>query len=365
MKNILCVIESLNSGGGQKQLVELSKSLKEKGHNVSFLIFHPKYFFLEELNKVDIPVKIIQNKNFFYRFINARRFIRSGNFDAIISFLVISNLICEFASLPSKKWKLIVGERSADPKIGTSLKLRLFRFFHFLSDYIVANSQANIDLIKNINPLIKRNKFQVIYNTLDIDHWKPKTETSKKSKSYFTIVVAARHQYLKNFDGLIEAVNRLTEQDKTKLKIKWFGNYNTNPNDGSYEAGIQKIKKYQLEKNFELCPPSKNIKSEMEEADAVGLFSFYEGFPNAICEAMALGKPVIASNVSDLPFFLKNEPNLIVNPGNIEDLNKGLEYLIHLSSEDKVKIGQANRTMAAEKFNKEKIVGEYLNLLKG
>ena len=37
----------------------------------------------------------------------------------------------------------------------------------------------------------------------------------------------------------------------------------------------------------------------MNAADFVALFSYVEGLPNAICEALALGKPIIMTRVSD------------------------------------------------------------------
>ncbi|CDS91584.1 hypothetical protein BN1088_1400001 [Sphingobacterium sp. PM2-P1-29] len=37
---VLCVIDSLGSGGAQKQLVEIGKGLKEDGYEVEFLIYY-------------------------------------------------------------------------------------------------------------------------------------------------------------------------------------------------------------------------------------------------------------------------------------------------------------------------------------
>ena len=47
---ILCVIDSLGSGGAQRQLVQLAIGLKNKGVDVSFLMYHNIHFFKSELD---------------------------------------------------------------------------------------------------------------------------------------------------------------------------------------------------------------------------------------------------------------------------------------------------------------------------
>ena len=41
---ILCLIDDLGSGGAQRQLVNLSKGFVSRGHEVSFLVYHPADF---------------------------------------------------------------------------------------------------------------------------------------------------------------------------------------------------------------------------------------------------------------------------------------------------------------------------------
>ena len=46
---ILCVIDSLGSGGAQRQLVGLAIGFKERGHEVSFLVYHGRLKIYVEL----------------------------------------------------------------------------------------------------------------------------------------------------------------------------------------------------------------------------------------------------------------------------------------------------------------------------
>ena len=94
---ILCVIDSLGSGGAQRQLVQLAIGFKEKGHDVSFLIYHNICFFKSELDLYAINVKIIEETNFLKRFFKMRKYIRNLCVDGVVSFLEAPNFICELS----------------------------------------------------------------------------------------------------------------------------------------------------------------------------------------------------------------------------------------------------------------------------
>src|SRR5699024_196348 len=136
------------SGGAQRQLVELAKGFKEEGHEVSFLIYHDFNFFKPALELAKIPVTTIVEPNYLKRTLKIRRFIRRSKPDAVLAFLEASAFIATVAGFPWRKWKLVVGERSANPDILKFPKLRFYRLCHLFTDYIVANSHANIELVK-------------------------------------------------------------------------------------------------------------------------------------------------------------------------------------------------------------------------
>ena len=46
---ILCVIDSLGSGGAQKQIVNLSIGLNRLGHTVEMFVYYPKINFFRDL----------------------------------------------------------------------------------------------------------------------------------------------------------------------------------------------------------------------------------------------------------------------------------------------------------------------------
>lgn len=358
---ILCIIDSLGSGGAQRQLVELAKGFKNKEHEVLFLVYRSEDFFQKELVDNDIMVHTILESNYIRRLIKMRKFIRNENCDAIVSFLEASNFISEISGFPSKKWKLIVGERSANPAMLKSFKLKFFRFFHIFADYIVSNSYSNIELVKNINPFISASKLKVIYNIVDFEKWRPKSILNKQSTASFQLGVIASHQYLKNGIGLIEAINLLEPIEKSRLKVYWYGGFSK---DNSYIEVKGLIEKYSLDSLVFLKKPISNIEMVFAESDAIGLFSLYEGLPNVICEGMAMSKAIISSNISDLPDLLGNNEECLFDPKNVEDIKNSLSWILSLTKQELLSIGAINRTKAKELFNKDRIIEAYIELIK-
>ena len=74
-------------------------------------------------------------------------------------------------------------------------------------------------------------------------------------------------------------------------------------------------------------------------------------------------KPVIASNVSDVPKLINIE-EAVFNPNDINEIKDSLSWLIGLEKDDLLKIGQKNRSNALAFFDKDLIVESYLNHLK-
>ena len=357
---ILCVIDSLGSGGAQRQIVELAKGFKERGSRVSFLVYHEENFFKNLLHEVNIPIVSIIEPNYIKRLFKMRKFIRRGKFEAVLSFLEASNFICEFAGLPWKNWKLIVGERSANPDILKSFKRKLYRWFHLFADYVVANSHENLRMVRKINPFLSSKRCHVIYNLIDFDYWKSSEDYILAEDGKMHILVAASHQYMKNAKGLIEAIDYLNENEKQRIKIDWYGDERS---DNSLQEALKLIEKKDLQNVFSFSNATNEIRNKMQYADVVGLFSFYEGLPNVVCEAMVVGKPVISSTVSDMSILLNNNPKCLFDPTDVKDITKALSYILSLSPDELHRMGESNRLMGYKLFDKRKIISSYMSLL--
>jgi len=362
---ILCVIEDIGPGGAQRQLVNLALWLKGKGHHVSFLTYFHKDFYLETLKEAGINYNCLPIKNPIKRIIRFRQFIRSGKYDAVIAFLGIPAFLAEMAGVPRKKWKLIVGERSANPLILTSKKKKIIAFFHIFADWVVSNSRSNLSMVQKVNPFLKKKKCRVIYNAIDLKLFSPAKGFQFKNQKRLKIIVPASYRRLKNLLGLIEAVNLLSDSEKESLYIDWYGDKSFNfQSDFSLSEAKERIKEYKLEAVFHLNGPTKEIHQKIQSADIVGLFSFHEGLPNAICEGMACGKVILSSTVSDIPGFIsEGENGFLFNPKNVNEIASALRRIIATEPASLKLMGKKNRIIAENLFENQANFNEYIKLI--
>lgn len=361
MLKVLLVSDSLGSGGAQRQMVSLGIGLKEKGIDVSFLVYHNLNFFKDDLITNDIPVFYINEQNKLKRVLKLRKFIRSGDFDVVQSFLEPVNFACTLASFPTRNWKLIVGERSADPKILKSFKRKAFRWFHLMADYVVSNSHENIKILKRVSPFLSSKKCKVIYNIIDFRLWKAEKDFQFMQNGVVNIAVAASHQYLKNSIGLIKALNKLNPNELSMLKINWYGDESS---DSSLKDAKELVRKSNLDNVIVFHNATKQIHHRMADVDVVALFSLYEGLPNAICEGMSLGKVVMSSSVSDVPLLLGNSKYLLFDPSETLEIVKVFKILTKMSKEEMSTLGHNNYNKAKDLFDKETNINKYLKLYK-
>jgi glycosyltransferase involved in cell wall biosynthesis len=100
----------------------------------------------------------------------------------------------------------------------------------------------------------------------------------------------------------------------------------------------------------------RDIPRVLHALDAFVLPSLYEGFGIAILEAMAAGKPVVATAVGGIPeFVLSGETGLLVEPGSVEALADAIDRLISNPGEAQT-LGANGKARARESYRISEIV---------
>lgn len=360
---ILFLIDSLGSGGAQRQIVTISKLLKDRGFDVSVLCYTYEDFFSKYLKESRISIYWEIEPNYIKRILRVRKFIRRGNYNAVISFLEVPNFLNCFAAIGGKTWKVITSERSSKETTLTSLKGRVFSWFQRYSDFIVCNSNNAKEMWLKYNPQYN-NKLKVIYNPVLLPHITTNYIPRKNGKLH--IVIAASYQYLKNPIGVINAIMLMTDEEKNKIKINWYGRKDVISGDTrAFEEALSLIEKNNLAYVITLNGPTKDIANKMYEGDFVGLFSELEGLPNAICEGMMLGKPLIMTKVSDYTKLVDDNNGVLCEWDNPQSIKNAFFAGINLSDEELLQMGMNSKEKANQMFSKDTIIEQWIDIIRG
>lgn len=353
MKKILCLIDCLSSGGAQRQMVELTKILKEHKYEVKIIVYHDIPFYNKELDKNNIQYEYIKKaNNSWTRIPVILNYIRKFNPDIVISYLNIPCIIACIGKLLGQKYKLIVSERNTTQKI--TFRERIKFFLYRFADVIIPNSFTQEFFIKRHFPSLSK-KISTITNMVNTNYFSP---TEKNVKSEVTeIIGVGRIDPQKNILALLDAISQLISKGY-QFHFTWFGQIFPH----YYEKCITKIQVLNLSNYFEFKTPTTDIKTEYLKADAFCLPSIYEGFPNVLCEAMSCGLPVLCSNVCDNPHIV-NDNGILFCPTDTKAMVSAFETFFQLSNEEKTKMGNHSRQIAMELFSRETFANKYLNLL--
>ena len=99
----------------------------------------------------------------------------------------------------------------------------------------------------------------------------------------------------------------------------------------------------------------------LETASAVVIASFHEGMSNALLEAAATGRPVIASRISGCKeAYEEGKTGFGFTPGHANELIAAMEKFLALSVEEREQMGLAGRKKMETEFDREKIADTYM-----
>ena len=361
MKKIIIFIDNLGSGGAQRQAVNLAGMLKERGCEVSVLVYGNFPFYQRFLDEQNIPVVIIEKHSAIGRLFAIRRYLRRSEADAVITFLETPGFIACFSKMGGTKWSLITSELSAKTSTFTARRNKLFNWFERFADAKVCNSENACRMWQEHYPQWN-DKYYTIYNPVVIPY--PIREKSVKHKEdRLVITVAASYQGLKNPCRVVEAVVGLTQEQQNKLLIDWYGRAEVVPgNTEVYDRAVSMVKEHHLEECVRLNHETNDIYSIMTNSDVVGLFSTVEGLPNAICEGMMLAKPIVMSRVSDYNVLI-NDNGVLCDPESVDSIRDALAYLLSLTEERLRRMGCSSYVKAQELFLPSVICDRWMSLI--
>lgn len=290
---ITFVVPSMRCGGAERILTAMANYWAEQGRDVMILTLDsekvtPFYslsnkVLLRSLNVLSESKNLVAGvRNNFQRIFTLRKLIRAASPDVIISFLIRTNVRVLLATAGINV-PVIVSERS-DPFLAQPGRIweLLARFTYPLATRVtVFTAHA-----ANYYPLSLRKKVQVVPNPVPLSQ----SQVVLQENSY-RIVAVGRLEYVKGFDTLLKAFVLVRQKYPAATLTIW--------GEGSQRQELERLRaSLNLADSVFLPGLTPDVTTALLNADLFVQASRWEGFGNALCEAMAVGLPVISTACS-------------------------------------------------------------------
>jgi glycosyltransferase involved in cell wall biosynthesis len=364
---VMLAINKMIIGGAEQQFLELVKGMdKRRFRTIVVTVYdggdlEPQ---IKALPNIEYLCLHRKGKLDFSPFFKVMRLLRTNRVDIVQPFLTPATF---FTLLPAVFRRTLVklvterGNRRRNPGLGYSFYLRVEDFFTRYADWVIPNSRSGGDHLvsRGINP----DKIKVIYNGINIDRLVPDPartaqvrESLRLAPDGWVVGISASLTPQKDHRAFLKAAQLvLRTMPRVKFAILGDGPLREELENLSDELGVRP-NVFFLGNQTEVSPYLANF-------DIVCLCSSeMEGCSNAILEAMALGKPVVATNVGGNGELVENGRTGILipvqNPTALADAIMACIKQPELAKE----MGRCGREMIATRFSLERMVHDYETL---
>lgn len=358
---ILIHIPKLVFGGAEKVLLDFSKLLVDKGHEVEIIETYEggpllsmldarvkknsvcskeytKKFYVSfdeiksERNIMELLKKII--KKFFIQLVGYKRLaywlkkkeFKNKKYDVVINYLELES--AKFCAQIVKARKRVQWIHSDINNVDYKDFIDKQQKYYKDMDKIVCVSEWSKKAFLENYPSFE-NKLEVIYNFYDVEkvtkQSNEKIDNLRDVEDQVIILSIGRLVESKGYLRAIKICKRLVDKG---LKFKWIV-----LGEGGQRKELEaEIKRLGLEGIFILKGTTQNPYPYIKECDLFTSLSYVEGFSTVIIEAKILEKPVIATDVCGVrEQIINHETGIIVKSE--EEIYKSIEKLIIDTSE--------------------------------
>lgn len=349
-KKILILIPRMGGGGAERVVSIIANNLCDK-YDICITTLVSKESFYElkpqirlesacfEINRASKLTRLVSmGSNFISSISYVKEFIKGYEPDIVFSLLEEMDIVSYLATKGLKGFKRINSERNDPHGRSTKLQMLLERIYR-KTDMLVCQSQTVSDYYCRVM------RKTVIPNPVDFHKYPEKVAEA----AYPRIVGVGRLREQKNFIMLEKAFAKIADQfpDVTVTV------YGEGPDRQLLES---EIKKDHLIGRFNLPGESRDILNEIKDAAVFAFPTNFEGFPNALVEAIAMGIPVVTTDFATgvAKEIVDESVGIVVPVGDVDAFSVGLEEL--LSNKEKRNRIRKEASKAVEPFAMEKVI---------
>ncbi|WP_338733826.1 glycosyltransferase family 4 protein [Mangrovimonas cancribranchiae] len=323
-KTIVFIVPSLKAGGAERVVSTLANQLVVT-YNVIIVVLYrciPFYFLNERIKVVfcqdiynESPTFFESINNHYYLIKSCKNVIKNYQADVIIGFTTIANI---YSIILSKILKIpaIISER-IHPKYGSISKFwKIVRRLTYptVNALVIQTNDIKSYFKKYINP----SKLFIINNPISVELSGLRDLNATREDR---IICVGRLEAQKNQELLIRAFSKIPSNSWELILI----------GDGKLKTKYINLAKSLNVSNIVFLGSIKNISHYYNTSKIFVLPSNYEGFPNALIEAMYFGVACIATDCPSGPsdIIINNKNGFLIPTNDQNALKNKLEKLIN------------------------------------
>jgi len=358
---VLLFVDNFDCGGTESQLVELANALAADPGLEVHVGCHRRGPLIDKLHLPDGRIRDYS----FHRFYStggvrqitrlARDIIRRG-FDIVHAQDFYANVTCTAAAGWQNSSKLIVSRRY---EIRSNRRVHRWgeKWCYRLADAVVLNSRSIADQLIE-RRVLRASKVFVIPNGVDIQRFAansgPVGECGRRPEQRSRIGVVARLHPVKGHVTFLHAVSRLVSR-WPQLEAVLIG-------DGTLHGDLEELsRRLGISEHVTFLGHQDDVSRWLPSFDVAVLPSMHEGFPNALLEYLAAGRPVVASRVGGIPDMVTSgREALLVSPGEPDKLAEAIDRVLS-DGTLRAALARAGRERA-ERYSLKRMVAEIRRL---
>lgn len=360
MKKILFHINSLGKGGAERVMSNLANCFVEDGYEIILTTQwkeKDEYQISDKVKRIHVGLQPEDEKKgrlykLMKRYGNLRNVIKEQKPDLILAFSKNSNFRAILAAL-GLHIPVVVSERS-DPNFqykGNIQKAKGNILYRIAAGNVFQTEYARDFFNKSV-----QKKSTVIFNPLHEKYIKV-TQSKQRKKE---IVTVGRISEVKNQKIMIEAfleVRKIYPEYKFKI-------YGEDTKDGTYEILKNMVEAADAKDSILFMGNSDTLEDAIKDATLFMLTSLYEGMPNALMEAMAMGIPCIATDCpcgGSYHLLNKDKCGILIKNESTKEL---IDAILHIIEHPEEAEYMGEKAMyVKEEMHPQKIYQEWLKYL--
>ncbi len=345
---IVYVLTSLGIGGAERQTLALADRMAQRGHSVALLVLRPQL--AEEwpidlrslrLNMRRSPVSVLQGMA------RGRAFLHDFQPDILHSHSFHANFVTRLlkASLPAP----VVISTVHNVYEGGWLRMLAYRLTDSLSTRTMVVSHAAAERYVRLKA-VPRDKCFVLHNAIEVDRLVPDAERRQRTRAAmgvadeFVWLTAGRIVPAKDHSSLLRAFQKLrASHPYARLWIAGDALHSEFDRVSALAAQMG------LNSHVRWLGLRRDLPALLDAADAFVLSSAWEGIPLSLGEAMAMEKPVVATDVGGV-HELAGECGWLVEAKSPEALAGAMSQVMAASPEERRAAGRAARGRVTSQF---------------